>query len=179
MAEPAPSRDVLHAEMERARGEFRAVVMNATPADLARASDGTRWTNRELLFHMLFGYLIARNLRLVVKVVGRMPERTQGRFARTLNAVTPPFHEINYWGSRMGGRAVSPALMAVWLDRVVAALHRHLDADTDAALRSSMAFPFRWDPYFTERMSLHDVYHYATQHFDHHRRQLTITHRDS
>ncbi|MDT5255639.1 MAG: hypothetical protein QOD10_719 [Mycobacterium sp.] len=37
-----------------------------------------------------------------------------------------------------------------------------------------MRFPTRWDPYFAERMSLADVYHYATVHFDHHRRQLTI-----
>jgi hypothetical protein len=46
----------------------------------------------------------------------------------------PPFYEINYWGSRVGGRAVSPARMAAWLDRVTAALHRHLDSDTDATL---------------------------------------------
>jgi hypothetical protein len=39
-----------------------------------------------------------------------------------------------------------------------------------------MTFPTHWDPYFTERMTLRDVYHYATRHFDHHRRQLTLTH---
>lgn len=174
MAEPAPSRAVLHDEMERARAEFHRLVVSATPEDLARASDGTRWTNRELLFHMLFGYLITRNLRPLVKLVARLPDGAQRGFARTLNAAPRPFHEINYWGSRAGGRAVDPARMAAWLDRVIATLHRHLDADSDATLRTSMAFPVRWDPYFTGRMTLQDVYHYATQHFDHHRRQLTI-----
>jgi hypothetical protein len=37
-----------------------------------------------------------------------------------------------------------------------------------------MRFPTRWDPFFTDVMTLTDVYHYATQHFDFHRRQLTL-----
>ena len=32
-------------------------------------------------------------------------------------------------------------------------------------------------PIFAPRMSLADVYHYATLHFEHHRRQLTLTDR--
>ena len=36
-----------------------------------------------------------------------------------------------------------------------------------------MHFPVDWDPYFADRMTLADVYHYGTQHFDHHARQLT------
>lgn len=38
-----------------------------------------------------------------------------------------------------------------------------------------MAAPASWDPYFTERMNLAQLYHYATLHFDHHRRRLTLT----
>lgn len=37
-----------------------------------------------------------------------------------------------------------------------------------------MHFPTAWDPYFEPTMSVLDVYHFATQHFDHHRRQLTL-----
>jgi hypothetical protein len=49
-----------------------------------------------------------------------------------------------------------------------------VDAESDAALRQTMSFPVRWDPYFAQRMSLADLYHYATLHFDHHRRQLAL-----
>ena len=35
-----------------------------------------------------------------------------------------------------------------------------------------------WDPYFRDYMTLADVYHYATQHFDFHRRQLTLDRSD-
>jgi hypothetical protein len=37
-----------------------------------------------------------------------------------------------------------------------------------------MHMPTGWDPYFTPTMSVLDVYHFGTQHFDHHRRQLTL-----
>ncbi len=169
-----PARDQIHAELEAARLEFRSLIQQSTPADLARASNGTRWTNRELLFHMLFGYLITRNLHCVVKIISRSPRPVQRGFAAVLNAGTGPFHVINYWGSRLGGRALSPARMVRWSDRVIASLQRTLDAETDASMHRSMAFPTRWDPYFTPYMTLQDVYHYATLHFDHHRKQLVL-----
>jgi hypothetical protein len=38
-----------------------------------------------------------------------------------------------------------------------------------------MHFPPSWDPYFKPTMSGLDVYHFGTQHFDHHQRQLTLS----
>jgi hypothetical protein len=38
-----------------------------------------------------------------------------------------------------------------------------------------MHFPTSWAPYFRDTMSVFDVYHYGTQHFDHHRKQLTLS----
>lgn len=67
-----------------------------------------------------------------------------------------------------------PRLVAKF-DRVIASLHRRLDAETDAALGRVMHFPTRWDPFFTDRMSLANVYHYGTQHCDFHARQLTLS----
>jgi hypothetical protein len=174
MVEPRPLRSQIHAEMERARRDFHALIDHSTSDGLARPSNGTRWTNRELLFHMLFGYLITRNLRIIVKIVTRLPLSLQDAFARLLDTATRPFDQINYLGSCAGGRVLTSARMGRWCDRVIDSLHRHLDADSDAALRRSMSFPVRWDPYFADRMSLADVYHYATLHFDHHRRQLTL-----
>ena len=99
------SRAEIHAEMERARREFHALLEQSTPDALSRPSKGTRWTNRQLLFHMLFGYLITRNLRIVVLVVSRAPLGVQAGFARLLDAATRPFDQINYLGPvrrRMG-----------------------------------------------------------------------------
>lgn len=49
--------DVAH-ELDRVRLDFRALLNGADAGQLCQLSDGTRWTNRQLLFHMLFGYLL-------------------------------------------------------------------------------------------------------------------------
>jgi hypothetical protein len=65
--------------------------------------------------------------------------------------------------------------MAAKLDRVVAALHRRLDAATSADLARGMQYPARWDPFFAGYMTLADLFRYPTRHYDFHRRQLTLT----
>jgi hypothetical protein len=37
-----------------------------------------------------------------------------------------------------------------------------------------MAFPDRWDPFFTPSMTVNDVYAYPTLHFDFHEQQLSL-----
>ena len=65
-------------EMERARIDFHALIDNGTSAELRAGSDGTKWTNEQLLFHMLFGYLLVHNLLLLVKALGRLPRGFPG-----------------------------------------------------------------------------------------------------
>jgi len=126
------------------------------------------------LFHMLFGYLIVRNLRVIVKFFGRLPDPVSRAFAGLLNSVTTPFHVINFWGSCGGARVFRPACMGRLFDSTIASLQRHLDAESDSELGRHMHFPTRWDPFFADVMTLQDVYHYPTQHFDFHRAQLTL-----
>ena len=159
-------------EMKRAQAEFRELINKATPQELRRRSDGTRWTNRQLLFHMVFGYLIVRTLLPLVHVLGRLG-LSRG-FAATLNASRHPFHVINYVGSCGGGQVLTPRAMAALLDRTIRVLERKLAAESGSSLALTMHFPTAWDPYFKPTMSVLDVYHFATQHFDHHRRQLTL-----
>ena len=60
------------------------------------------------------------------------------------------------------------------LELTIGRLHRSLDAEDESSLEAGMHFPVGWDPYFEDIMTLADVYHFSTQHFDHHRRQLTL-----
>jgi len=167
-------RQAISAEMERARQDFHHLLDHATPADLRRPSDGTKWTNEQLLFHMLFGYLIVQALLVLVRIFSRLPDRASTTFARLLDAARKPFHLINYAGSRIGARIIPRARMGKVLDRVIAALRRRLDREDDTGLRTGMHYPTSWDPYFADYMSRYDLYRYPTQHFDHHRRQLTL-----
>jgi hypothetical protein len=167
-------RQAMLAEFERARASFHALLESASEKDLARLSNGTRWTNRQLLFHMMFGYMVVRALLPLVKIINRLPD--SGRvFAAGLDAATTPFDVINYWGSCGGARIYSTQRMGRKFDAVIAALERRLAAEPNANMGRSMAFPVRWDPFFKSKMTLADVYHYPTQHFDFHKRQLTLS----
>lgn len=167
-------RASIHQNMERARATFHQLLDQAVDGDLSRRSHGTRWTNEQLLFHMLFGYLIVRALLPLVRIFGRLPDRADRLFANVLNAAHRLFDIVNYLGSCAGAKIFNRKRMGPKLDRVIVSLHRSLDAEPEERLGRAMHFPTRWDPYFEDTMTLADVYQYATQHFDHHRRQLTI-----
>ncbi|MEV0796199.1 DinB family protein [Kribbella sp. NPDC050281] len=162
------------AEMDRVRNDYRDLLETATVAELRRPTDGTKWSNEQLLFHMLFGYLLVRNLRILVWGISRLPDGASRRFAALLNAGTRPFHVINYVGSLFGARALGYPRMERLMDRVLTNLQASLRTGPERALDRGMHFPVGWDPYFAEYMTLRDVYHYATQHYDHHRKQLTL-----
>jgi DinB superfamily len=165
----------ISAEMERARLDFFHLLDNATDAELRAGTNGTRWTNEQLLFHMLFGYLLVHNLLPLVRAFARLPRRASKIFAATLNAATRPFHVVNYLGSLGGGRVLGASGMARLMDVVVRRLQRYVTHAREHELDRGMHFPTGWDPYFNDYMTLRDVYHYPTQHYDHHRAQLTIT----
>jgi hypothetical protein len=113
-----------------------------------------------------------RTLLPLVHTLGRLGRSR--RFAATLDVAQRPFHWINYAGSAGGGLLLTPHRMAAIMDATINALGRKLDEETPTALALTMHFPTRWDPYFQPTMSVLDVYHYGTQHYDHHRRQLTL-----
>ena len=167
-------RSQAHEEWERDRRDFHQLVEHADEATLRRPSNGTRWTNRQLLFHMLLGYLILRALLRLVRIFGRLPSGASRNYARLLNAGTRPFDVMNYLGSYAGGNTLSPHRMLVMLDHVIDKLHRRLDAESESDLARGMYYPTRWDPFFREYMTLADVYRFPTQHFDFHRQQLTL-----
>jgi DinB family protein len=167
-------KQAVHHDMEQARATFHQLLDRASEAELRRRSNGTRWTNKQLLFHMLLGYLIMRALMRLARLFDRLPAGASRTYARLLNAATTPFDAVNYLGSAFGGTVLSRHRMTVLFDRVIAALHRRLDGETDTELTRGMHYPTRWDPFFQDFMTLADLYRFPTQHFDFHRRQLTL-----
>ena len=63
--------------------------------------------------------------------------------------------------------------MAALMDTTINALSQRLTTEKSDELTLTMQFPSRWDPYFEPTMSVLDVYHYGTKHYNHHRDQLT------
>lgn len=169
-----PNREQVHVELERVRETFHQLVETASASDLRHRTDGTRWTNSQLLFHMLLGYFVVRSLLGLVSTLGRLPDGVSRRFAQVLNAGTRPFHVVNYLGGCAGALVLRGPRLTAMADRTIDALQRRLDAATDEELARRMHFPTGWDPFFAATMSVLDVYHYGTVHFDFHQRQLTL-----
>lgn len=167
-------RQSIHEELERVRLDVHQLVGQATASDLRRRTDGTKWTNGQMLWHMAFGYLIVWRLLPGVRLFGRLPDGFSRRFAAALNAATRPFHVINYLGGCSGALVFHGPRLTRLFDRIVNRLHRRLDAETDESLRRRMHFPVEWDPFFADTMTVADVYHYGTQHYEFHRAQLTL-----
>ena len=68
-------RTAIAADLERARRTLHELLDTASATALDRRSHGTRWTNEQLLFHMVFGYMAVRRLRVLVRVFSRPPDR--------------------------------------------------------------------------------------------------------
>jgi hypothetical protein len=158
----------------RAARDFHRLLDSADVADLRRRSAGTRWSNWELLFHMWFGYMIVLRLLVLVRVMSRLPAPVGRGFARLLDATTPVFDVVNYLGSAGGGRVFDRERLGRKSDRVVAALQRRVDREAEPSFGRGMPYPTRWDPFFTEYMTVEDIYRYPGRHYDFHRAQLTL-----
>lgn len=121
------SPDEIAHQLRAARDDFHILLDGAMSAELRGATKGTRWTNEQFMFHMLFGYLVVRNLLPVVRAFGRLPRSRSRRFAAILDAATRPFHVINYVGSLGGARLLvlakllEPGRWAIRTDTAVTA----------------------------------------------------------
>jgi hypothetical protein len=171
-----PAREELTAGYRRAIHDLDIRLGRTTSAELDRKSNGTRWTSEELLFHVVFGYMVVRTLLPLVRVVSRLPRPVGPAFAATLNAGTRPFDVVNYWGSRAAALVCNRRKTGRKLERTINAPTQRLEHESSASLARSMPFPVRWDPFFKPVMTLQDVYAYPTLHFDFHARQLNLRH---
>ena len=167
-------RAAIIADLRACVADLDSLLARATPDRLRAGSDGTRWTNEQLLFHMVFGFLVVRRLLPIVRFVSWCPPPVGRGFARVLDAGRVPFHWVNYAGSCGGALVFDRRRMGALCDRTVAALVRRLESEPEERLHRGMPFPTTWDPYFRPFMTLADVYAYPVLHFEHHRHQLTL-----
>ena len=113
------------AELDQARLELHYLLDRAGTADFERTSNGTRWTNEQLLFHMVFGFMVVARLLPLVRVLGRLPAPVGRSYAWLLNAASAPFHQINYYGSCAAARVYNRRRMAAQCDRFRESLPRN------------------------------------------------------
>src|SRR5882724_13094080 len=114
-------RSEIAADLERAPAELHRLLAEAYRHDAwTKPTRGTRWTNEQLLFHMVFGYMVVQRLLILVKVFSRLPDQVGLVFARVLNAATRPFDVIYYYGSCAAALVHNRRRMGAKMDDVIA-----------------------------------------------------------
>ena len=82
-------RAAIAADLERARTEFHQLLAEAERQDAwDKPTHGTHWTNEQLMFHMVFGYMIMQRLLILLKVFSWLPDQVSRVFAGLLTAAT-------------------------------------------------------------------------------------------
>ena len=104
----------------------------------------------------------ARSSQPPLRQSPRRCNHTVSRRSTTTAPAQPP-SSTTVAGWAQNSIASSLHCNASWSGKVRTALHR------------GMHFPQRWDPFFTDYMTLADVYRYPSQHFDYHARQLALS----
>jgi hypothetical protein len=113
-------------ELKRVAADFRDLLDAALPAEFRAPTIGTRWTNKQLLFHMLFGFFLVRALLPMVKGMARLPAGVSRAFAKALNACTRPFHVINYLSALPGATVLSGRAMGRLMDSTIGHIRANL-----------------------------------------------------
>lgn len=80
-----------------------------------------------------------------VRLCGRLPEGVTRIYAQILNAATPPFHVINYYGSCAAALVYNRRRMGAKMNRVIDELERSLARERDDTFSRGMHYPPGWD----------------------------------
>lgn len=141
----------------------------------AAPSHNPGWTNGQLLFHVMLGFILVPLLARLLVWLGRLPGVWSRTFARVLNLSTPVFNRVNAIGPRAGARLLGKAGVLRQFDRAHARILARLDRVRAGDWSLTMPYPTRWDPRFRSDMRLEDLFQYPIDHLRHHRAQLRAT----
>jgi hypothetical protein len=162
----------LKSDLEAARQEFHDMVASTAGQSWTKPSHNPGWTNGQLLFHVLLGFLLVLPLTSMLVFFGHLPAVCSRIFAATLNLSTPLFNGINAVGPRAGARLLGQEGLINKFDQVHRAILERLEHARPGEWASAMHYPTRWDPRFKTPMHLEDLFRYPVDHLRDHRDQL-------
>jgi hypothetical protein len=160
------------AELEATGVVFHALLDSLSDDDLQKPSTNPAWTNRQILFHMLFAFFLLPSLIAIALLFSRLPNSFSIRFAALLNRMVRPFNAINALGPQGGGQLFTRYGLEQGFDWVQALVVRWVRALPEEALQRGMAYPAKWDPLFRDYMTLAEILRFPMIHFYFHVNQI-------
>jgi hypothetical protein len=163
----------VRSEFESVRSSFHALLGSLSESDMRRPSLNPGWTNGEIIAHMLFGFVVVDALVPMARLWGRLPKNSSKPFAWLLNALRRPFHWFNALGARMQGKVFTYQRVGKLLDSICEALLKKAASIKKEEWQRGMYYPTKWDPNFSDFMTLEKVFHYPVIHFHYHVKQIS------
>jgi hypothetical protein len=173
-ADPQVTRARLKAELLAAHREFHAMAATLSEEAWNDSSHNPGWTNGQVLFHVLLGFILVLPLARLLVLFGHLPRVLGSTFAGLLNLATPLFHRINAMGPRAAARTLGRARVIRRFDQVHGAILTRLAKVRPGQWDLMMTYPTRWDPRFRRDMRLEDLFLYPVSHLRHHRTQIRV-----
>jgi hypothetical protein len=167
-------RAKLRSDLAAARQEFCDMVAATAGQSWAKPSHNPCWTNGQLLFHVLIGFILVMPLAGILVFFGHLPAVCSRIFAAILNFSTPLFNRINAVGPRAGARLLGQEGLITKFDQVHGAILERLEHVRPSDWALAMHYPTRWDARFKTPMRLEDLFRYPVDHLRHHRGQLRV-----
>ncbi|MEP6850493.1 MAG: DinB family protein [Acidobacteriota bacterium] len=172
MVQSGPQGPV-RAELEIASCRFHALLDSLSPTDWDAPSLNPAWTNGQLVYHMLFAFMLVPSLFWMIKFWSRLPSGYSRRFAQFLNFTTPVFNRVNALGPRGQAFVFGRNRAGAIYDRIQRSILEKVNSLGDDQWTAGMHYPRRWDPTFGDFMTFEALFKYPPAHFEHHLSHLS------
>jgi hypothetical protein len=162
----------IRALYDSTRNEFHALLASISEEDWKKQSLNSGWTNGEIFAHILFGFIILNALLPMARIWGKLPQATSKPFAKFLNFMTKPFNWINALGARGQGKVFTYRNIGIIFDKTLSSLISKANSIDDDEWQTGMYYPTKWDPNFSDFMTLEKLFLYPIAHFKLHQNQI-------
>lgn len=154
------------------RNEFHALLQSIAEEDWKKQSHNLGWSNGEIFAHILFGFIILNALLPMARLWGKLPKASSRPFAKFLNFITKPFNWINALGARGQGKVFTYRNVGRFFDNTVSSLISKANGIYIDEWPRGMYYPTKWDPNFSDFMTLEKLFLYPVAHFKLHKDQI-------
>ena len=153
-------RESLRVELETTRQGFYALADSLSPEDWTKPTPNPAWNVGEMMFHITVApRFLSEDLRMI-RYLGR--------------TLYPPgfiFHRFNKWYTRHGARQYTLATIKQAYDKAHARTLQALDSVGDDEWHKSARYP-GWDPMLSGTVTIEQLFHYVSRHFEAHAAEI-------
>ncbi len=161
-------------ELAEAKKAFHLMLDSMNEDDFQRKSLNPGWTNGEIMVHITFGFIVLNVLLPMARLWGRLPRGSSKWFADLLNWFTRPFNWVNGLGARFQGKVFTYPRVGKIFDQYHAGLVKKAGSIQADEWGHGMYYPAKWDPNFSEFMTLEKLFQYVVAHSSFHLTQISL-----